>query len=175
MSALLLIRPFAVNDSSAVATVHVATWQQAYRGIIDDDILDALDVDSYTRRWQEGYERHKDNPAYGTLVAVTNNEIFGFLSYGPARDTNSTAQMEIYAINILKPYWGIGAGHELFTTACKKLKALRATHTYLWVLQDNLRAQQAYRRWGGSDAGNVTKSISIGGQPLLERRFDFRL
>ena len=174
MSAKLLIRPYAQNDASEVATVHVHTWQQAYRGIIDSDILDALEIDAYKRRWQEGYDRYKDDPSRGTLVAVTNNEIFGFLSYGPARDANSPIAMEIYALNILKPYWGIGVGHTLFAEACKKLKALKARQTYLWVLADNTRAKAAYERWGGTHAG-ITKTISIGGQELVEQRFDFSL
>lgn len=174
MSAKLLIRPYAQNDASAIATVHVHTWQQAYRGIIDDDILDALDIDAYKKRWQDGYDRYKNDPARGTLVAVTNNEIFGFLSYGPARDDNSAIGMEIYALNILKPYWGIGVGHALFDEACKKLRAQKARQTYLWVLADNHRAKAAYHRWGGTHAG-ITKTITIGGQPLIEQRFDFTL
>lgn len=175
MSATLLIRPYAQQDAAEVAGVHVAAWQQAYRGIIDSDILDALEVDAYKKRWREGFEQHKGDLSRGTLVAVTNNEIFGFLSYGPARDANSTIGMEIYAINIIQRYWGIGVGHALFAEACKKLRAMGARQTYLWVLQDNHRAQAAYRRWGGSDAQGHTKIYTIGGQQLPERRFDFSL
>lgn len=175
MSAKILIRPYMQNDAAEVAAVHVQAWQQAYVGIIDTEILDALEVDAYKRRWQEGYDRYKDDPTRGTLVAVTNNEVFGFLSYGPARDANSPIAMEIYAVNIIKRYWGIGVGHALFAEARKKLQALKARQTYLWVLQDNHRAQNAYRRWGGSDAQNQHKTITLGGQELVERRFDFSL
>ena len=174
MAAKLLIRPYAQTDASAVALVHVQTWQQAYAGIIDDDILNALEIDAYKKRWQEGYERYRDDPTRGTLVAVTNNEIFGFLSYGPARDENSAITTEIYALNILKPYWGIGVGHTLFSEACRKLKAMKARETYLWVLQDNHRAKAAYQRWNGKHTG-ITKMITIGGQQLTEERFDFNL
>lgn len=174
MSATLLIRPYGHNDASAIAAVHVHTWQQAYRGIIDDDILDALEIDAYKKRWQDGYDRYKDDPLRGTLVAVTANEIFGFLSYGPARDANSPIAMEIYALNILKPYWRIGVGYALFDEARKKLKALKARQTYLWVLADNHRAKAAYDRWGGTHTG-IIKTITIGGQELVEQRFDFTL
>lgn len=174
MSATLLIRPYAQNDAAAIAAVHVHAWQQAYRGIIDADILDALDIGAYRKRWQEGYERYKDDPSRGTLVAVTNNEVFGFLSYGPARDENSAITMEIYALNILRPYWGIGVGYTLFSEARKKLAALKARQTYLWVLRDNQRAKDAYARWGGTHTG-IVKTISIGGQELPEQRFEFSL
>lgn len=175
MSAQLLIRPYAENDAAAVAMVHVRTWQQAYQGIMDPELLAALDVDSYKKRWQEGYARYRNDPTRGTLVAVTNNEIFGFLSYGPARDEGVSIPMEIYAINILRPYWGIGVGHALFDTARTKLRALRERQTYLWVLADNHRARDAYTRWGGNcDAGHE-KTITLGGQDLREIRFDFKI
>lgn len=174
MAAKLLIRPYDLHDASAVAVVHVHTWQQTYRGIIDDDILDALDIDAYKKRWQESYGSHKGDPSRGTLVAVTNNEIFGFLSYGPARDEGSAIAMEIYGINILKPYWGIGVGHALFSEACKKIKTLGMNQTYLWVLEANHAAKKTYERWGGRHNG-ITKTIRISGQALPEQRFDFSL
>ncbi len=174
MSAKLVIRPYAPNDASAVAIVHVHTWQQAYRGIIDDDILDALEVNAYKKRWQDSYGRHNGDALRGTLVAVTNNEIFGFLSYGPARDANSQIPTEIYGINILKPYWGIGVGYALFDEARKKMRAFKERETYLWVLADNDHAKTAYDRWGGRNTG-ITKTITIGGQALVEQRFDFSL
>lgn len=175
MPALALIRRFTLADADTVATIHVQTWQQTYAGIIDAEILEGLDVASYTRRWQESYEQHKNDPSRDTLVAVTNNEIVGFLSYGPARDQGALPPYEIYAINVLKAYWGVGLGHTLFLSAASKLRTLKTTQTYLWVLRENTRAIQTYQRWGGRINPSHTKMINIGGQELEEQRVDFSL
>ncbi len=175
MSALALIRPFTLHDADTVANIHVQTWRQAYAGIIDAEILEGLDIASYTKRWQEGYETYKNDETRGTLVAVTNHEIVGFLSYGPARDQGPYPPFEIYAINILKPYWGVGLGRTLFASAAAKLRSLKARQTYLWVLSDNTRALRAYQRWGGRIDPPQTKKINIAGQELEERRVDFPL
>jgi GNAT superfamily N-acetyltransferase len=175
MTALALIRSFVPADAGSVAHVHVETWRQAYAGIIDADVLAGLDAAAMARRWQEGYDQHRNDPARDTLVAVTNNEIVGFLSYGPARDAGRHPPHEIYAINILKPYWGLGLGHTLFLAAAARLRARKASQAYLWVLQENSRALAAYQKWGGRINPPETKTITIGGQPLQERRVTFSL
>ena len=51
----ILIREATAFDSTALARVHVASWRAAYRGIIDDDWLDALSVDAQAARWQRWF------------------------------------------------------------------------------------------------------------------------
>ncbi|HUQ39529.1 MAG TPA: hypothetical protein VM030_05200, partial [Acidimicrobiales bacterium] len=47
------VRVAGVEDARAIAEVHVASWLAAYRGIIDDDVLDGLSVDARAARWVE--------------------------------------------------------------------------------------------------------------------------
>lgn len=46
------LRVATVEDANAVATVHVRSWQSAYRGLIPDAYLDALSVERRTAVWR---------------------------------------------------------------------------------------------------------------------------
>src|SRR3954451_25008746 len=45
------IRRAVPSDAPALAAVHVRAWQAAYRGMMSDDLLDALDVGERERIW----------------------------------------------------------------------------------------------------------------------------
>lgn len=169
------IRPMQEDDVRAVGHLHVAAWQAAYAGLMPQDFLQQLDPAAYHHRWAEGYARHHNDPACGTLLALHDDQLAGFLSYGPARDTGRADWHEIYAINIAPAHWGQGAGHALFRAARARLRNLGADETYLWVLQDNHRATAAYARWGGTVDPEQCKSIEIGGVSLPEISVRFRL
>jgi hypothetical protein len=38
------VRPATPDDADAIASVHVRSWQAAYRGIVPDAMLDALSI-----------------------------------------------------------------------------------------------------------------------------------
>ena len=40
----ITVRSARPGDAEAIAQLHVASWRVAYRGIVDDAYLDALDV-----------------------------------------------------------------------------------------------------------------------------------
>ena len=48
-----VIRAATATDAAAIAGIHVRSWQSAYRGMIDDDILDGLSVAGRTADWTE--------------------------------------------------------------------------------------------------------------------------
>ena len=131
------------------------------------DFLDSLDPLARLKGWQEGFEKNKEDKRYGTLVARTSEKMAGFLSYGPARDELRSGWTEIYAINILKEFWSMGIGYELFASVCNILKGRGEKRTYLWVLSTNQNALNAYLRWGGF-VEEYVKNITIGGRSLKE-------
>ena len=80
------IRPAQAADALGVATVHVRSWQAAYKGLLPDLYLDQLDVE----RRRAGWARNIDEahwPRTGTLVATeASGNVIGFAHVGPARD-----------------------------------------------------------------------------------------
>ena len=78
-----LIREAQIEDAYGAATVKVLAWQAAYRGIIPDEYLSAMDIDKYT-------ERHKEflgaADAGCQFVAEYDGQIIGILSLNKCRD-----------------------------------------------------------------------------------------
>ena len=68
------LREARVGDEAAVADIHVRAWQEAYRRLIPDEFLDALDPEDRART----YTFESDDPdAPTTLLAVQTGEDCG--------------------------------------------------------------------------------------------------
>ena len=46
------VRTARADDAEALATAHVRAWQAAYRGILPQDYLDAIDLDARVEQWR---------------------------------------------------------------------------------------------------------------------------
>ena len=77
------LRRATAADARAIATVHVRSWQQAYRGLIADHVLDALDVETRERFWQQALE---SPPEITPLLAIVDDRVIGFVSAGRCGD-----------------------------------------------------------------------------------------
>ena len=75
-----IVRDAKLEDAEAAATIHVKTWQVAYRGQVPDNYLDSLDVVSRTKHWQD--KLSNPSPRTKNLVAEANQKIIGFCDIG---------------------------------------------------------------------------------------------
>ena len=85
------LRAATPDDAQAIATVHVASWRVAFRGLLPDDVLDNLSASDRTRIWAERLTVAA--PRTGILLVVDGTAVLGFASTGPARgvDDDPTA------------------------------------------------------------------------------------
>src|SRR6185437_4124435 len=138
------IRSALADDALGVATVHVRSWQAAYRGLMPDVYLDQLDVE----RRRAGWERNiagTEWPRSGTLVATeAHGNVVGFANIGPARDGDGDPLVigELAAIYLLPEAWGSGVGRRLMLSAVNVLRDAGYAEAILWVLEGNERAQR---------------------------------
>jgi GNAT superfamily N-acetyltransferase len=139
------VRAATVDDAAAIADVHVAAWRAAYRGILLDETLDALDVDARAARWRDILR----NP--GTIVAVRQDRVVGFGSFGPARADEDRGCGEIYGLYVHPDAWGSSAGQALIDEMEAELRAAGHEEAMLWVLAENPRARRFYERNGWHD------------------------
>ena len=162
------IRPAEVSDAAAIARVHVASWQEAYAGIIPIEYLAAVEPAEREQRWSE----HLSNgPGAGvrTWVADEDGTIVGFASVGPARDEDAERnQEEIYSIYLDPTKWGQGVARDLIRTVLADVPA--TTPLSLWVMADNARARHFYRRHGFNPDG-AERLEDLAGAKLLEVRY----
>lgn len=161
------IRPATVDDAAQIAAVHVASWRQAYRGVVAEDYLSHLDVESRTAWWREELERAGRTSK--VWVAQDDGAIVGFASLGPSLDDDAERDtMQIYTIYLEPSAWGLGVARELMRTVLAAVPP--GAPVTLWVMHANERARHFYRRHGFAPDG-VERVEDIAGGPWREVRY----
>lgn len=165
------VRAATPMDAEGIARVHVASWRAAYRGLVPDAHLDALDVDRRRERW-ESELCGSSQSVFATLVAVDDrSSIVGFARSGPTRDDDlaATGCHEVTAIYTSPGVWGTGVGTSLLAAVTDSLPS-GVPCVALWVLAENARGRRLYER-AGFTADGSSKAEDIGGAMLEEVRY----
>ena len=164
----MTLRPATAADAWGIASVHVYTWQAAYRGIVPGPYLESLSVENRETDWREMVTRG----APEIWVAEAEGTVIGFVSFGPSRDPGSLPNTgELEAIYVLPAYWGTGVGAALWRAAERRLTERHFTSVTLWVLKDNVRAIRFYSAAGFLAQPSSEKEIIRGGKALREIRY----
>ena len=153
----MTVRPAVLADAPAVASVHVRSWQVAYRGLVPDEVLDNLSVEERGSMWERAI------PNGGVWVALVDDEVVGFASTGPSREADAVSQL--YAIYFLPSAWGTGLAEPLALAALGDSR-----DTIVWVFEENKRACRFYERLGFV-ADGAPKAETMGDAVLNEIRY----
>jgi GNAT superfamily N-acetyltransferase len=168
MTALLEVREGRVEDADAVASIHVRSWQVAYRGLIAQEILDSLSIPERAANWRRFIAKPLPT-SLGILVAGRDGAVLGWASLGSGRDIDGRDDGEVYGIYADPDAWSTGVGHALLAAAENRLTDAGHTRAYLWVLDGNDRADAFYARQGWELDG-ATKIDERPGFTLQEHR-----
>ena len=163
-----VIRPADVGDASAIAHVHVETWRTAYRGLLPDDYLAALDEAGYAERWRRTLSAGTGR----VYVAEDAGHVVGFASGGHERAGEDGFSGELYAIYVLRSAEGRGHGGRLVQAVVQGLREMRLPDMIVWVLRDNHHARDFYERLGGVYVRS--QPITIGSASLQEVSYGWR-
>jgi RimJ/RimL family protein N-acetyltransferase len=157
------IRPAVPGDALAIATVHVHSWQAAYRGQLPQGYLDDLTPDGRVGQWRTALDATAwpstgtlvlvENPVIsseGTAVPASTGTIVGFAGMGPTRDDDEepAAVGELYTLYLAPPVWRRGGGSLLLEAAQEQFRRARFRDASAWVLETNVGARQFYERRG---------------------------
>jgi L-amino acid N-acyltransferase YncA len=160
---MLTIRPAETDDAPAIAKVHVDTWQSAYRGIIPQDYLDALTVQSRTIGWVRILER---GSGVITLVSEDNDgRVVGFASGSRIRHAEPRFQAEIGSLYVTPRAQRKEHGRRLFMSLSDRLARQGLKGLFVWVLAQNA-SRAFYETMGGVEVGEITRDFA--GVPLRE-------
>lgn len=160
----MLIREASVDDSAAIAQVHVDSWRTAYKGIISSDFLAKLDVGARMANWTRFFEQ----PNRSSIVYVAVNDdgsLVGFVSGGATRNPEYAYEAELYAIYLLSGYQGQGIGTKLVGEMVHYFRRNGYLSFLLWVLEKN-SAFDFYKRLGGVVFDR--KELPIGEEKFVE-------
>ena len=155
------VRPATAADAPAIATVHVRSWQAAYRGLLPQSYLDALDPDQSVDRWRSLLAATRW-PSTGILVLVhddslssfgtkapedgTAARVTGFAGLGPTRDDDEDPHTvgELQTLYLHPDVWRRGGGSRLLQAAQGQLVRAGFQVASAWVLETNSRARTFY-------------------------------
>jgi len=163
------VRAARLEDAAAIAAVHVASWRQAYRGMLPEAHLDGLSV-SDKEATTQNLLRTPPSPHHRLLVLDRGGQILGFAATGPASEGSEETQGEIYGIYLHPSIWGRGLGRLLMAQAQAALRADGFHEAILWVLERNTRARKFYNAGGWSEAGEI-RTQWHGGIAIREVRY----
>lgn len=153
MDSSLTVRSAQVEDVAQMAHVHVRCWQETYRGLMLDAVLDDPSLRANRKKfWTAALtdERYRENRA---AVAEREGGLIGIAMSGPPLDAATAWAKQLYVLYVLYVYTadhGTGVGRALLQAVIDPTES--AT---LWVADPNPRAQAFYRKHGFVADGTV--------------------
>ncbi|QNE13736.1 GNAT family N-acetyltransferase [Pseudarthrobacter sp. NBSH8] len=135
-----LIRQATPEDAEALVHMHTLAHEETYG--------DRLSAEFFRTRRASIPERVERRRPYlagsdPRIIAVdVNNGVVGLADSGPGRDEDGPEALELYSLYTLRRTHGSGLGAALLCAAIGESPA------YLWVLENNPRAQAFYVKHG---------------------------
>lgn len=168
---IIIIRKARTEDAEAIADIKITGWQTAYRGIIDDDFLDNMNIN-------EEIEKRKNNIKNGAniIVAELDNEIVGFCLYRDYiknQEDNLDADCEISSLYVKPELKRKGIGKKLMNYVIDDLKSKEKKKMILGCLKDNYPSRAFYEKMGGKVL--KTEKIAFGNKEYEEKIYEYKL
>ena len=145
-------------------------WKTAYKGIIDDEFLNSMNIEERIEKREKDYDQN------GFIVAEKNKEIVGFCRYV---DNNSFSShmididCEIQALYVKPTLKNNGIGTKLFQYVTNEFKSKNKTKMIIWCLKDNEPSKKFYKKMGGETKKEI--EIKIGNKKYCEVGFVYNL
>jgi GNAT superfamily N-acetyltransferase len=153
-------------DAEAVAALHADSWRRHYRGAYSDAYLDGPIHEERRELWTA---RLTEPSATSTVLAEMDGGLVGFVHV--VLDADPIFGALVDNLHVRHDIQRIGIGAELMARAAELVMTARpAGPMYLWVLEQNDRAQAFYRGLGGKEADR-NASMPPGGGSIVGIRY----
>ncbi|MEU6860334.1 GNAT family N-acetyltransferase [Glycomyces sp. NPDC046736] len=145
------IRTGGPADADEIVQVRNASWRAAYRGIISEDVLDAL-PEVASEQFVRNLARRREYAH--TFVAEKGPNVIGFASVGWARAEVEEDAVgpgvpgEVWSIYVHPDHWGRGTGFALMREAHQWLTERDMLPIRVWELIGNETGRKFYDRYG---------------------------
>ena len=166
----LSLRVATAADADLIASIHAASWQATYRGLLPDAFLDREVVRERAAYW------HARLTAPGAdrrvvLLAERAGEPIGFVCV--ERQPDSPWGVLLDNLHALPAHQGIGAGKLLMRAAEDWAREHGEAQLYLYVLEGNTGAIAFYEHQGWRFSG--AEPDHMGGVDITALRYVYRL
>jgi GNAT superfamily N-acetyltransferase len=141
----LTFRPISAGDADVVASLHLASWRTAYRGILSDDYLAHHAEAERQRHWARRLETPRDQEA-GSIASLDAAPVAFFYLVADADPRRGTLLDNLHVAPHAR---GAGLGRRLLDEAARVIAARRwPGGLHLWVFEANAGARRFYERHG---------------------------
>jgi RimJ/RimL family protein N-acetyltransferase len=167
---MICLRSATPDDAATMAATHIDAWRTAYRGLVPDSFLEALNPEWRTERFRE----FLDSGSGETYIIEHNGGVVGHLTVGRCRDDDLGQRTvgEIWGIYLAPTHWRRGIGGQVCRQAEELLASRGVRRIVLWVLEGNDRARRFYEAMRYAPDG-ATKTIEVGALlPAIRYRKD---
>lgn len=139
----LRLRTARAGDAAAIAEIHVASWQDAYRGVLPDAFLDSELEGRLHAHWAGLFAGRR--PPGAVILATAGGTAAGF-----AAAWREGANAHIDNLHVRPGLRRAGIGRALLGFTALRLMQMGADTADLWVLAANRDALRFYARLGGA-------------------------
>ena len=164
------IRNIKKEDIPEVVNIQIDGWRASYKGMIDDEYLENMNVENKIKMREKDYKENR------FIVAEINNEIVGFCRYTDNMEkTPETPEVdcELRALYVKPELKHNGIGKKMFQYAVNEFKNMGKTKMVLWCLKDNVLARKFYEKMGGKIIKE--RLIHIGNRDYEEVAFEYNI
>lgn len=143
-----MIRKAKIEDSNSIANLILRGWQTAYKGLIDQELLDDMKEDEMSKGWKKNiFSQNESNNIY---VYEEENRILGVIRFGKVDDKNDRCHnAEIYVLYVEPELKRNGIGSKLFNYAKAYFIEHNTTDLIIWCLKENEPSIEFYKKMGG--------------------------
>lgn len=145
---MMRVREATRADAAAIARLHLENWRAAYRGIVPDDLLDAITEESRRQHWDRVLAQ-RDGTEFVYVAEDDDGRLLGIASGGPEVGGDPHYHGELYVLHVRPDAQGRGVGRALMRAVARRLAAADITTLLVWMLRENHPARRFYAALGG--------------------------
>lgn len=158
-----MIRDGSSADARRLAEIFVAAWRDGYRGVVADEVINALDVGD----WTVTFANLIRSETFRTAVwSSDGGEPLGFSRFGPDPELPGPDAGYLASLYVDPAAAGRGIGRALLEHAVAQLTADGRTRQTLWVFAGNDRARKLYALAGFQATGGRRTDPRWGAEQL---------
>lgn len=153
------IKELTLEDIPDYVKVDTLAWQESYKGLIADSILDEVvnNIENYIQKQINKFDNDKKNNIKKFVFKV-NNEAVGMTGIGKSTYEKYEDSGELYSLYLLNKVKKKGYGKMLFYHDVKELIGLGFNSMVIGCLVNN-PANDFYKHMGGKLIEVITKKI----------------
>ena len=167
----LVIRDANLEDIPEVAKLHVDSWNNTYKGIIEQDYLDSMkkNLDKRIERMKEEFHLRK------MIVATINDEIVAFSEFILSNEFSKDLDIEceLCGLYVKNEYLKSGIGTQLFDYVRNIFIKNHKKKMGLWCVEENNNAINFYQKKGG--VVTAKKKFTLAGKEYSEVALEYKL